>query len=147
MNVSVEMQNGIANAPAVLVVEDESVIRMMLVDELEDAGIAVIEANGADAAIAIMRNGAAICLVVTDVRMPGTMDGLGLAAWMRHHAPSVPIIITSGFVTESDCKAINPAVRSIISKPYSAKNIVGMVALLSQQDTIGTKPVRFSPLS
>ena len=83
MNVEIVMKNGVADAPMVLVVEDEAIIRLMLVDELEDAGFAVIEAEGADAAVAILRNGAKICAVVTDVKMPGSMDGLGLAAWMR----------------------------------------------------------------
>jgi len=132
MNVEITTKNGVGNAAAVLVVEDEAIIRMMLVDELEDAGIAVIEAEGADAAAAIMSNGATIRAVVTDVRMPGTMDGLGLAAWMRDRAPGVPIIITSGVATESDCEAINPSIKRVISKPYSAKIVVGLiVALLS----------------
>jgi len=130
MNEAIVTQNRVADAPAVLVVEDEAIIRMMLVDELEYAGIAVIEADGADAAVAIMSNGATICAVVTDVRMPGTMDGLGLAAWMRHQAPRVPIIITSGVMTESECEAINPAIKRVISKPYSAKKVAGLVVAL-----------------
>ena len=130
MNVEIVTQNGVADAPAVLVVEDEAIIRMMLVDELEDAGIAVIEADGADAAIAILSSGATICAVITDVRMPGTMDGLGLAAWMRHHVPRLPIFITSGNVTESDCEAINPAIKGVISKPYSAIKVASLLASL-----------------
>ncbi len=132
MNEAIGAQNGDADAPAVLVVEDEAIVRMMLVDELEDAGIAVFEADGADAAVAILSNGATIRAVVTDVRMPGTMDGLGLAAWMRHQAPRVPIIITSGVTTDSDCEAINPAIKLVIPKPYSARKVAGLVvALLS----------------
>ncbi len=130
MNEAIVTQNGVANAPAVLVVEDEAIIRMMLVDELEDAGIAVIEADGADAAVAIMSNGATIRAVVTDIRMPGTMDGLGLAVWMRHQAPRIPIIITSGVVTEAECEGINPAIKRVISKPYSAKKVAALVVAL-----------------
>lgn len=124
------MKNGANDASAVLVVEDESIIRMMLVDELEDAGIAVIEAEGADAAVAIMSNGATIRAVVTDVRMPGTMDGLGLAAWMRDKAPHTPIIITSGFATEPNWEAINPAIERIVAKPYKPRDVVNLVTAL-----------------
>jgi len=132
MNVEIVMKNGVADAPMVLVVEDEAIIRLMLVDELEDAGFAVIEAEGADAAVAILRNGAKICAVVTDVKMPGSMDGLGLATWMRDQAPRVPIIITSGFATEPDCETLNPAITCVVPKPYSPKSVTALViALLS----------------
>ncbi len=83
MNAETAMKNGVDLAPVVLVVEDEAIIRMLLIDELEDAGFVVMEAEGADAAVVILSNGATIGVVVTDVRMPGSMDGLGLAAWMR----------------------------------------------------------------
>jgi len=124
------MKNEAMNTPAVLVVEDEAIIRMMLVDELENAGLTVIEAEGADTAVAIMSNGATIGVVVTDVRMPGSIDGLGLAAWMREQAPNIPIIITSGFATEPDCGAINPAINHVFSKPYLSKKVTDLVVEL-----------------
>lgn len=124
------MENGVAGSPAVLVVEDEAIIRMILVDELEDAGITVIEAEGADAAVAIMSNSATIRAVVTDVRMPGSMDGLGLAAWMLERAPGVPIIITAGFATQLDCESINPAITHIVPKPYRPEDVASLVTAL-----------------
>lgn len=127
MKAEIATQNGIAGAPAVLVVEDEAIIRMLLVEGLEDAGFAVMEADGADAAVAIVSNGTTIRAVVTDVRMPGSMDGFGLAAWMRENAPHVPIIITSGLAAEPDCEAINPAIACVIQKPYSLKKVVGLL--------------------
>lgn len=130
MNVEIAMKNGIADASTVLVVEDEAIIRMILVDALEDAGIAAIEAESADAAVAIMSNRATIRAVITDVRMPGAMDGLGLAVWMRDRAPDVPIIITSGFATPLDCQSINPAITRIVLKPYKPKDVASLVAEL-----------------
>jgi len=62
--------------------------------------------------------------------MPGSMDGLGLARWMREHAPAVPIIITSGFVATHDVAAINPAIARVVAKPYVSRDIVGWVATL-----------------
>jgi CheY-like chemotaxis protein len=130
MNVENEAKKGVAAAPMVLVVEDEAIIRMMLVDELEDAGFVVLEAGGADAAVSILLNGATIRAVVTDVKMPGSMDGLGLAVWMRDQAPRVPIVITSGFATEPDCEAINPAITCVVPKPYSPKSVADLVVAL-----------------
>ncbi len=107
-----------ARRQAVLVVEDETMIRMMLVDELEYAGYAVIEAENADIAILKLQSHAEIGVVVTDVRMPGSMDGLGLATWMSEHRSWMPIIITSGLVTLLDVVALNPAIARIVGKPY-----------------------------
>lgn len=114
----------------VLVVEDEAIIRMLLVDELEDAGIAVVEAESADAAMVALMNGKGIGAVVSDVRMPGSIDGIGLAEWMREHAPAVPIIIVSGFGDAPDWAAINPAIARIVAKPYVPHKIVEWVGEL-----------------
>ncbi len=116
--------------PVVLVVEDEAIIRMILTDELEDAGFAVVEADSADAAVVVFAGRRDIGAVVTDVRMPGSMDGLGLARWMREHTPTVPIIITSGFVAVSDAAGINPAIARVVAKPYSCRDVAGWVATL-----------------
>ncbi len=117
--------------PVALVVEDEAVIRAILADELEDAGFAVVEADGADAAVAAFAGRSDIGIVVTGVRMPGSMDGIGLARWMREHAPAVPIIITSGFAIQPDAAAINPAIVRVVAKPYVGRDIAEWMAALA----------------
>ena len=125
-----------APVPVALVVEDEAVIRAMLAEELEDAGFAVVEADGADAAVVAFAGRSDIGIVVTDVRMPGSMDGIGLARWMREHAPAVPIIITSGFAAPPDAAAINPAIVRVVTKPYVGRDIAEwMAALVGGRDT------------
>jgi len=124
--------NGTGAAP-VLVVEDESMIRMLLVWELEDAGLMVLEADGADAAVVALEANPLIALVVTDIRMPGSMDGLGLASWMHSNAPGCPIIITSGFASPPDFATINPAIACAWSKPYLAKDLAGCVVNIMAQ--------------
>lgn len=114
----------------VLVVEDEALLRMFLVDALEEAGLTAVEAHCADAAIAEFSRRRNIGAVVTDVRMPGSMDGLGLAAWMRDHQPGVPVIICSGTAPLGDLNPINPAILRVVSKPYMADDIAGMIAAL-----------------
>ncbi|MBA3810093.1 MAG: response regulator [Caulobacteraceae bacterium] len=110
-----------------LVVEDESLIRMLLADAFDDAGFIVLEAGGADEAVSIFGARQDIAVVVTDLRMPGTMDGLGLAGWMCEHAPSIPIIITSGVAAPTDAAA-NPCVVHIVSKPYNPSDVVDLAA-------------------
>lgn len=112
----------------VLVVDDEAMIRLVLMEEFEDAGFRVAEADSADAAVALLAGGAPVLAVVTDVRMPGSMDGLGLAAWMREHRPTVPVFVTSGYATRPDAAAINPAIAAVVPKPYQPSDLVVLVA-------------------
>ena len=80
----------------VLVVEDEFLIRTMVSDDLREAEYEVIEACNADEALAILRSGAGVDLIFSDVRMPGTLDGLELLAMVRARDPAFPVVITSG---------------------------------------------------
>ncbi len=128
-----------APARVVLVVEDEALIRMLLADVFEDAGFVVVEAGGADEAISIFGARGDIEVVVTDLRMPGTMDGLGLAGWMGEHAPSVPIIITSGLATPPDAEA-NPCIVRIVTKPYKPTDVVDLVVELFDPANDGERP-------
>src|ERR1700690_1724773 len=81
---------------AVLVVEDESLIRMGMISSLEDDGFLIYEAGNADEAICMLEEHAEIRLVFTDINMPGSMDGLKLAHYARGRWPPVKIIVTSG---------------------------------------------------
>ena len=80
----------------VLVVEDEPLVRLDVVDQLEAEGFEVFEAAHADQAIAILDANPTIRLLFTDIDMPGSMDGLKLAAAVRDRWPPVKIIVTSG---------------------------------------------------
>ena len=80
----------------VLVVEDEPVVRTATCLYLEDSGFEVFEAANADEAIALLSRQNAMRLVFTDIDMPGSMDGLKLAAFVRDRWPPIRIIVTSG---------------------------------------------------
>ena len=90
--------HGLAHAPAVLVVEDELLIRMDIVDCLNEAGFEVLEAANADRAIEILESRDDIRLVFTDVDMPGSMDGLKLAAFVHSRWPPIQLIVASGHI-------------------------------------------------
>ena len=96
-----------AKAPAVLIVDDEPLVRLCAVETVEDAGFEVIEAANADEAIRILESRSDIHVVFTDVHMPGSMDGLKLAHAIRNRWPPIKIIVTSGRekVAEQDLPA------------------------------------------
>lgn len=112
---------------SVLLVEDEALIRMTLVCEFEDQEFAVHEAGSADEAVELLTAGLDVAAVVTDVRMPGQMDGIGLTGWLADHRPGLPVVIISGYVTPSEVAGLNPAVAAILPKPYKPSDIVSLV--------------------
>jgi CheY-like chemotaxis protein len=77
------------------VVEDEVLIRLHVAEELRELGYAVIEAASGDEAITVLSSVNDIGLVLTDIRMPGDVDGLALANWIRSEFPSLKIILIS----------------------------------------------------
>ncbi len=109
----------------VLVVEDEALVRFNTVLHLEDEGFLVSEAATADQAIAILERDPSIHLVFTDIDMPGSMDGLKLAAYVRGKWPPIHIIVTSGKRTEPLDGL--PAGSKFIPKPYELSSLVAMI--------------------
>jgi CheY-like chemotaxis protein len=85
-----------ATPAVVLIVEDEMLLRMRAVDMVEDAGFTAVEAVDADEAVAILESRSDIALLFTDIQMPGSMDGLGLAHAVHKRWPPIKIILVSG---------------------------------------------------
>ena len=80
----------------VLIVEDEMMLRMRAVNMVEEAGYTPVEASDADEAVAILESRSDIALMCTDIQMPGSMDGMGLAHAVHVRWPSIKIIVVSG---------------------------------------------------
>ena len=110
---------------SILVVEDEFLVRLLICDELRLQRYAVIEAIDASEAIAILNSGVHIDLILTDVRMPGEIDGLGLLAFVRANQPLIPVIVTSGHLLPEEVLK-NGATR-FLSKPYTFPRAVGLI--------------------
>jgi CheY-like chemotaxis protein len=107
---------------AVLVVEDEALVRMGIVDELEDAGFEVHEASNAVEAIALLAANSRIELMFTDVDMPGGDNGLKLAAAVRDRWPPIKIIVTSG-LRNVDIDSL-PIESRFMPKPYNPDTVI-----------------------
>jgi CheY-like chemotaxis protein len=110
-----------AKTPAVLIVEDEPLVRLCAVETVEAAGFTVIEAANADEAIRILEDRSDIRVVFTDIHMPGSMDGLKLAHAVRNRWPPIKIIVTSG--REKVAEQELPAGGRFFAKPYDPAQI------------------------
>jgi CheY-like chemotaxis protein len=107
----------------VLVVEDEVVVRALLADELRAADLTVVEAANADEAWAYLQSGGQADLMLSDVRMPGSMDGIELRRRVRAEFPGIKIVITSGNLGP----VIPGEVDAFLPKPYSFAKAVDVV--------------------
>lgn len=105
----------------ILVVEDEFLIRMMLADDLRDAGYQVIEASNADEALEVLR-GLTPDVIISDVNMPGSVDGMGLLAAVRETCPELPVVIMSAH-TQPDV-AFAAGANHFVAKPFTFGAIV-----------------------
>ena len=112
-----------STVPAVvLVVEDEMLLRMRAVDMVEDAGYTPVEAIDADEAVKILESRSDIALIFTDIQMPGSMDGLGLAQAVHERWPPIKIIVVSGALKRQDIDI--PANSRFFGKPLEARDMI-----------------------
>lgn len=100
----------------ILVVEDDGLIRMDVVDTLSDAGYAVLEAGNADQALAVLDKNE-VAALLTDIDMPGTMNGIGLARLTAERWPTSKIIVISG--RYNPAQGSLPEGAKFLSKPIS----------------------------
>jgi len=109
----------------VLVVEDETLLRMRAVDMVEDAGYISVEAVDADEAVAILESRSDIALLFTDIQMPGSMDGLKLAHAVHERWPPIKIILVSGQLRLASIDI--PADSRFFGKPLEAKVMIAQM--------------------
>ena len=102
----------------VLIVEDDFLIRLQAAQIISKAEFDVVEASSADEAISILEARSDITILFTNIQMPGSMDGLKLAAAVKGRWPPIKIVATSGLVNvrQEDL----PEGGHFISKPYDS---------------------------
>jgi DNA-binding NtrC family response regulator len=115
-----------AESMNVIVVEDECLIRMLLVETLTEAGFVVIEAARADDALEILQSKASeVDVVVTDIHMPGQMNGLDLANHASCHWPWISVLMASGKAPPKPGEI--PGNTRFLPKPYALEEVVTQV--------------------
>jgi CheY-like chemotaxis protein len=117
-----------SHAETVLVVEDESLVRLDAAEGLREAGFDVVEAADASEALEAVERREDICAIFTDIDMPGGMDGLELARRVSRSRPLMRLILTSGAV-RVDARDI-PEHGAFLSKPYSTDAVASTIRRL-----------------
>lgn len=107
--------------PIVLLVEDEEIVRELIAEALREAGMAVIEAESADAAMGLLMEGVLVSFLVTDVQMPGSMDGLELARRVQADYPTIGVLVTSSKPAPA------ASAFEFIQKPYEPSAVAVLV--------------------
>src|SRR5215470_7408531 len=123
---------GQAVATTILAVEDEIFVRLAIAEVLRNASFRVIEAGNADEALAVLNSAYPIDALMTDIRVPGSIDGIDLAAKVRSAWPHMKII----FVTSHSPSWPDPTLFDLfIWKPYDRARFIQLVRqLLTNND-------------
>ena len=108
-----------------LVVDDEVFARLFATQVLQDEGFVALEAESSVEALDLLDEHESTSVLITDVSMPGDMDGLALARKVARTHPCVAIIIVSGMVRPS--RGEIPARATFLSKPYTAHGLMEAV--------------------
>lgn len=111
--------------PLLLVVEDEALVRELIVLELEDAGYDIVEAEDGQTALRLLDEYPAIALLLTDIRLPGGMTGWDIAEQARARRPGLPVIYATGY-SNDDLRLVAGA--QFLSKPYRPAVMIGAIA-------------------
>ncbi|RYB06005.1 response regulator [Lichenibacterium ramalinae] len=106
----------------VLIVEDEPIVRMMVIDLFEDEGFEVLEAATGDQALTIFDERRDVALLFTDVEMPGKVDGYALAHWVHANRPAVKTVIVSGRAMPN--AGDMPEGATFVGKPYDHDDVM-----------------------
>lgn len=131
--------------PAILIVDDDPVIRMVTTELTSELGFRPLAASSADEALAILRNRADIDLVITDLVMPGTLDGLALSAEIRRLHKALPIVIVSGRMP-AEVIANDPGL-TFLPKPFTEAQLIAALDAARQSSIACEKDSRRSATS
>lgn len=121
----------------VLVVEDEPGLRFIISDVLvHDHGLTVVEAASGDQALRVLDADADIGCIFTDVRMPGSVDGIALTRRVRRDYPGIQVVVTSGHLASQDVIEDVP----FVSKPYNLEQVATLIERLVRDLGPGRPP-------
>jgi signal transduction histidine kinase len=106
----------------VLMVEDDVLVATVVEPALQAEGHSVTLCATADEALVLLEAGASFDVVFTDVVMPGSMDGLGLAAWCARHRPTLPVVLATGYTAQPV-----DATCTVLRKPYTMRQLLAVL--------------------
>jgi two-component system, response regulator PdtaR len=118
----------------VLVVEDQTLVRMFIADFLDDAGFKVFEAVNADEAVTVLQARPDVQAVVTDIEMPGSMNGLELAHVVQERWPGIGVVITSGRARPGPHDLSEQV--AFLSKPYLPDTVINVIRQMATPQVV-----------
>jgi CheY-like chemotaxis protein len=117
------------SAPRILLVEDDPMLRLGASAVLTDAGYEVLEAADGDEALAVLETEHDIRLMISDIQMPGSLDGVKLAHAVRRRWPPVEVLLTSGRCIPTQDEL--PSRVRYLPKPFAAPELLAEVDQLA----------------
>jgi two-component system, response regulator PdtaR len=115
-----------AERSVILVIDDDPVVRMFVCEALSEHGFHPLAASSADEGLSILHNRGDVGLVLTDVVMPGTLDGLGLVLEIRRRWPRLGIVVASGRIPGP--AAANATATVFLEKPFDEAMLLEALA-------------------
>lgn len=115
-------------ATRILLVEDDPLVRLVTAEVLRDDGFEVTEACTGDKAIELLTGPAYYDVLLTDVQMPGALDGIDVAVRARELDPGVPVVIVSGYAAQltERLSGLNPPA-TFLRKPYRFSKLLDVL--------------------
>jgi two-component system, response regulator PdtaR len=110
------------NSPVVLIVEDEPIVRFYECEVAEGAGFQTLLVGNADEALRELEGPVSVRILLTDVSMPGSMDGIELANMVRTRWPDIRIVIVSSYVDNVDGDGQGDIV--YVQKPFTPAQLI-----------------------
>lgn len=120
-----------SGAERVLIVEDEPLLRFVAAEAFRDAGFVVAEAATADEAWTYLQAGGPTDVLFSDIRMPGSMDGLALAERVRVRFPHLKIVLASADSVPGDASSW---IDAYFAKPYDLARVAARIARMLGRD-------------
>jgi CheY-like chemotaxis protein len=120
----------------VLVVEDQTLVRMFMTDFLDEAGFKVFEAVSADEALTVLEARPDVQAVVTDIEMPGSMNGIELAQVIQDRWPGTGLIVTSG--RQRPGQDDLPEEAAFLAKPYLPETVISVIRQMATPQVVET---------
>jgi len=110
----------------VLIVEDEAIVRLILSESLKDAGFQVVEAGTGDEAARLI-DADGFDLVISDIQMPGKLDGIGVGMHARRHNATIPIIYVTGRPESMNRLGSLGPHDAFMRKPYGPRDVITLI--------------------
>jgi CheY-like chemotaxis protein len=118
----------------VLVVDDEPAVRMLIVDVLRELGYTALEAGTGASGLAVLQSGLGVDLVVTDVGLPGGMNGRQMVDAARVGTPDLKALFITGYAENAVIRSghLEPGMH-VMTKPFAIDHLAARIRELIEQ--------------